>query len=668
MAAVSSQVSPPAPGKIEKYREAMKRPREKANCRKLQSLAKDLEFELHEVALIRHAEYCGSAVPWMGLSKQINNPILRPFLHQAQFRKEFTKKRYVSAYRVYDNHRDDVEVDDADFDQLALQALKGKLTKKEKADLRNELYKRSPRFLPNPKKSDFRRVARDFRSDRQFDKALFYYRKVLNDPKQSLSERWKAFRGARITYKLERWSQMKKYIKATRQWADFLRKDYKKSPQLTKLHHDANIDYVRTLWTEKGQEEARPPLLKLEKELKNRYSLQMVYWLKGRMAEERKQYKKAVEWLDQASKEKAITLADRDRVLWSLAWNQRRIGQHKESQQALDRLKKSEELTFFAKTKYLYWYAENLDSMKKTEESAEAMARLADLDAYGYYGALAYRKLKVPFPKPPKPEIDSQDILDLVDPKQRQFFTKLIEAKEFEISQAIATGIEHKNHWSTGWWVRYLHLLQKAGAFKEFFVRYHSLSPKKQLAVMEDHPYLLFPQPYKEEVFESSKLSKVSPALIYSIMKQESGFDVKARSHADAFGLLQLIPQVAKKAAQRMPSVDYQSPYDLYRPDVIIPLGADSLNHLFKKFDSNFILSVASYNASEQAVRSWITSRFQGDPVTFIEDIPYEETKGYVKLVMRNYITYNRFEEKEGPFLFPEICLGGLDEFKNRKR
>jgi len=437
---------------------------------------------------------------------------------------------------------------------------------------------------------------------------------------------------------------------------------------MTKMHHDANIDYIRTLWTEKGQKEAYPVLLKLEKEVKGRYSMQMIYWLKGRMAEERKEYKNAVKWLLKASKEKTLSLRDRDRVLWSLAWNQRRIGQYDGSQKSLGLLKNSSELTFFSKSKYLYWQAENLLSMKKNDDADGAFTRLADFDPYGYYGALAFRKLKLPFPKPPQPDVDEDDILSFFNKQDRFFFKKLVEAEEFEISEKFTLQkVKHKNGWSADKWVSYFNLLQKAGAYRTFFIRYHSLPPKKQLAVMEDHPYLLFPQPYRKQVLSSSKVSKVSPALIYSIMKQESGFDARARSHADAFGLLQLIPQVAKKAAKRMPSVPYSEPYDLYNPNVIIPLGADSLHQLFKKFDSNFILSVASYNASEHAVRGWIKSRFQGDPVTFIEDIPYEETKGYVKLVMRNYITYNRFDSKEGPFHFPEICLQGLDEFKSRK-
>lgn len=665
MAAVSSQVSGDPTQPMLLYKQALAHPHKKESCQKFNRLAKDHSFSLHELALIHSAQYCKKPVNWMGLSKQIKRPVLRPFLHRAQFEAEFKARNFTEAYRVYDNHRDVIKINEKEFDEMATQALKAKLSPKEKKELRIELRKKSPRFIPHPKKSEYAKVARDFRNNRQFEKALLYYRKIINDKSRSYKERWRAFRGARMTYKLERWSRMKKYIKATKQWAHFLDKEFKNSKALTKMHHDANIDYVRTLWTEKGQTAAKPPLLSLEKALKGRYSMQMVYWLKGRMAEERKNYKTAVDWLEKAAEESTITLRDRDRVWWALAWNQRRIGQFKQSQKTLEKLQDSPELTYFSKSKYLYWKAENLLSMGKEKEGKKAFARLAEFDPYGYYGALALRKLDLPFPKPPQPEIKEQDLLAFLNEKDRYFFKELIEAKEYEVSEALVLNkVKYQRKWPTEKWVSYLNLLQKAGAYKAFFIRYHSLPPKKQLAIQDEHPYLLFPQPYREEVLESAKLTKVSPALIYSIMKQESGFDVRARSHADAFGLLQLIPQVAKKAAQRMPSVDYQEPYDLYRPDVIIPLGANSLNHLFKKFDSNFILSVASYNASEHAVRGWIKSRYQGDPVTFIEDIPYEETKGYVKLVMRNYITYNRFQDKEETFHFPEVCLQGLGEFK----
>lgn len=667
MAAVSSQNEGPAISSIERYRKALNNPEEKGSCESFKTLMSSQTFPLQDLAKLRHAEYCQKKTNWADLKKSNKMPILNEFILASEFQWSFDHKKYQEAWKIYSKHKKKLKIEDRDFDTMAIAALKTSLNKKEKANLRKELYQRSPRFTPNPSKKQYLKIARDYRSNREFEKALRYYRKVINDPNMPVQERWYGYKGARQTYKLERWARMKKYIKASKQWADFLRthKKYRKSKEMTRLHHDANIDYIRTLWTEKGQSQAMPVVNRLEEEIKGRYSLQMVFWLKGRMAEERQKFNEAVKYLDRAAKEKKITDRDLERVQWALAWNQRRIKDFDGSNATLEKLKKSPELTFFSKTKYLYWQSENLESKGNVKQALDSFRRLAELDLYGYYGALAFRKLGEAFPSPPKPEIDRNSLFSFFNDTDARVMKALIATEERDVAESfIKENIKTDRNWNTEKWVAYLNLLQEAGAYKYFFYRYHTLPPAKQLAILEEHPYLLFPQPYKKEVEKSAEKNQISPALIYSIMKQESGFDAKARSHADAFGLLQLIPQVAKKTAARMPSIKYEKPYDLFKPDVIIPLGANNLHYLFSKFDSSFILSVASYNASEKAVRGWVKSRFNGDPITFIEDIPYEETKGYVKLVMRNYITYNRFDSKEDKFIFPEICLQGLQGFK----
>ena len=647
------------------YRLAMENPESKSSCATFKTLSNKKEFKVKSIAKLRHVEYCEKNPNWNKLSKEINDPNLKPFFIRIQFKHLMDHKKYKQAYRLYIKNTRTIELDNRDFDKLATKALKTSLSKKEKRALRKKLYKKSPRFIPRPQKSEYLRVAKDFRKDRRFEKALSYYKKVINGKGFTYHQRWYAFQGARMTYKIERWTRMKKYIRASKQWSEFLKDKYKWSAELTRMHHDANIEYIRTLWTEKGQKQAFPVLSKLEKQLKKRYSMQMVYWLKGRMAEEKRNYKEAVKWLHLASKEKSISSDNEQKVLWSLAWNKRRIGKHKESQSSLKKLKKHRDLAFFGKTKYLYWEAENFESMGEKSKAQEAFEDLADLDIVGYYGSLALRKLGKKFPKPPKRDVTPDDYMSFFNAKDKDYLQWLIDVEESEIAENfVKRNLKTKNSWSTSKWVNYLVLLQEVGAYKSFFYRYHSLPPKKQVSILKEHSYLLFPRPFKKHVRVAAQQSQVSPSLIYSIMKQESGFDIKARSWADAFGLLQLIPQVAKKAAKRVPSVGYKKPEDLYRPNVIIPLGADTIKHLLSKFKNNFILSVASYNASEKATLGWVKSRFHGDPITFIEDIPYDETKSYVKLVMRNYIAYNRFESESEDFTFPEVCLDGLQHFK----
>ncbi|MEK7355080.1 MAG: lytic transglycosylase domain-containing protein, partial [Bdellovibrionota bacterium] len=153
----------------------------------------------------------------------------------------------------------------------------------------------------------------------------------------------------------------------------------------------------------------------------------------------------------------------------------------------------------------------------------------------------------------------------------------------------------------------------------------------------------------------------VQTELIYSIMRQESSFNPMARSHADAFGLMQLIPEAAKKAAP-MSGIELKSHEDLYGPETNIPLGTAFVRGLMNRWKGRYIPTVASYNASEKAIEGWIKSRYRGDPLEFIEDVPYDETKGYIKLVTRNFVFYKRLNSGGAPIPFPEWCLAGLGD------
>ena len=652
---------------IQSYRKASSGGVSKEDCKILYSLSLKKKFSLQKLAKIRHFSQCQDKATWEELDKEISEPYFRKAFVESWFQDLLQKKKYKFAYRLYKNNEKYISLDKKEYENLVLPALKTDLTNLEKSEIRKKLYKKSPRFKPNPKKLEYTQVARDYRDNRDFEKALKYYRLVINDPSLSDVKRWYAFKGARLTYKLERWSRMDSYIKASQQWSQFLKNRFKKSAQLTKLHHNANIEYIRTLWTERGQDSALKVLHKLQKDLKGIYSLQLVYWLKGKMAEENGDYKKAVTHLNKAASEKSLGPRDEERILWSLAWNQRRIGQYEESQSSLEKLIKSPDTTFWGLSKYQYWQAENVESLGQNQKARSLFQELADKDAYGFYGALALRKLGRPFPLPPRKQLDANQSLSLIPMDKRTVFNDLVAALELDVADnLVSLYVEPQKKWEKDEWLKYLKLLQEAGAYKHFFISYHKLKPEIQSEIARDYPQLLFPRPFAKEVLATSKKTQVSAALIYSIMKQESGFDVKARSPADAFGLLQLIPQVAKKVAEQAPDIEFSDPRDLFDPDVIIPLGAYNLRELFRRFKSNFIMSVASYNASEKAVQGWVKTRFNGDPITFIEDIPYEETKGYVKLVMRNYIVYNRLEDStnEELFFFPESCLDGLESFK----
>lgn len=152
---------------------------------------------------------------------------------------------------------------------------------------------------------------------------------------------------------------------------------------------------------------------------------------------------------------------------------------------------------------------------------------------------------------------------------------------------------------------------------------------------------LLYPRPYYEAVSKAAQRFSVEPALIWSIMRQESAFDPNATSYVGACGLMQLMPGTAQDEAQKLELGDYE----IYDTDTNILLGAAHISWLMKRF-KRLDWSVAAYNAGSGSVGRWI-----GDgEITieeWIEDIPYLETYDYLKKVLSNLYVYRLLYDGE---------------------
>ena len=133
------------------------------------------------------------------------------------------------------------------------------------------------------------------------------------------------------------------------------------------------------------------------------------------------------------------------------------------------------------------------------------------------------------------------------------------------------------------------------------------------------------------------------PALVLGITRQESGFDPSVRSHADARGMMQLLPSTAQVVARRM-GVGY-SAAQLYEPDYNMRLGSSFLGQLVDRFSGSYVMAAAGYNAGPGRPAQWVSwcgdPRAGGqDPLDFIECIPFSETRNYVMRVLENMQVY----------------------------
>ena len=149
-----------------------------------------------------------------------------------------------------------------------------------------------------------------------------------------------------------------------------------------------------------------------------------------------------------------------------------------------------------------------------------------------------------------------------------------------------------------------------------------------------------FPLAQKSRVVHSSREAGVDPAWAYAIIRAESAWMSDARSHADAYGLMQLLPGVAKKVAQRA-KLPYAKPSDLFDPALNIQLGTLFLGQMANQYSGSPWLASAAYNAGGSPVGRWLDARGTMEPDFFIETIPYKETREYVARVLAFSVIYD---------------------------
>jgi len=138
--------------------------------------------------------------------------------------------------------------------------------------------------------------------------------------------------------------------------------------------------------------------------------------------------------------------------------------------------------------------------------------------------------------------------------------------------------------------------------------------------------------------------SAVDPYLVAAIIREESQYDRQAVSRVGAIGLMQLMPGTANNVAQRLglPAVGRD---DLFDQETNIQIGVRYVEQLLEQFSGNVALTIASYNAGPLIVTSWMAQHPGRSQDEFIELIPYQETRQYVKRVLRSYREYIRLDK-----------------------
>jgi len=155
---------------------------------------------------------------------------------------------------------------------------------------------------------------------------------------------------------------------------------------------------------------------------------------------------------------------------------------------------------------------------------------------------------------------------------------------------------------------------------------------------------LRFPVIFDKAILKASKTNGVDPSWLFGIARQESAFNPHARSPVGASGLMQLMPKTATQIAQLI-NQPLISQSELLNPDRNIQLGSAYLRRMYDQNQQNPVLATASYNAGPHRISRWLPEKSMPADV-WIENIPYNETRGYATSVL-SYAAIFDYQRKQ---------------------
>lgn len=150
---------------------------------------------------------------------------------------------------------------------------------------------------------------------------------------------------------------------------------------------------------------------------------------------------------------------------------------------------------------------------------------------------------------------------------------------------------------------------------------------------------IIYKQDYSEYIYKYSEENDIDPFLTFAIIKSESNFKKDIISSSGAVGLMQLMENTATEQAYKIGET-VVAKEELYNAEKNIALGTSYFSTLMKKYNNNYLLALAAYNAGIGNVDKWIKEGIIKEDGTDMENIPYKETNNYVRKIVRDYKIY----------------------------
>jgi soluble lytic murein transglycosylase len=293
----------------------------------------------------------------------------------------------------------------------------------------------------------------------------------------------------------------------------------------------------------------------------------------------------------------------------------------------------------------LYWRARATEEGRNRATATPLYAQVVTEAPRSYYGHLALartgavrgaaRPSPVRLPADPADALIDDPGFARVDLLRR---LGLVESALEELEEVVqqATGDTVRLYGFSSAYVRDERYHMALRIFRRHFTSLASTDPVLPRAFWE----MLYPFGWRSEVTTAAQRVGLDPFLVAALVREESSYYPRALSPVGARGLMQLMPATARPMAEHR-GLAFAGGELLDDPGANIEIGTAFLAGLLREFKDER-LALAAYNAGPGRVRQWWQARQTSDIEAFVEQIPFDETRGYVKRVMFSWQEYRR--------------------------
>jgi soluble lytic murein transglycosylase len=349
------------------------------------------------------------------------------------------------------------------------------------------------------------------------------------------------------------------------------------------------------------------------------------------------------------------------RAAWKIGWNAYRQGRHAEAVEVFEAASAA-----FPRSDYrppwIYWAARSRDQLGDARIANRLYGILVADYLNSYYGRLATRTLterkvepmtmaaSVAAPAGARDEVRQAAVVPASQAPRADVISALIAYDLLDDALAEVQWAQKTAGDSPALQATQGLIYSRKGDLRRGINAVKRAYPQFIAAGGEDLPTevleVLFPMAYWDLIQKHAPPLGLDPYLIAALMAQESTFDADIRSHANAIGLMQIVPSTGRRYARRL-KIPRFSASRLTDPEVNVRIGTAHFADLVERF-GGVHHALASYNAGPSPVSRWIAEKPGVARDEFIDDIPYPETQNYVKRILGTAEDYRRLYTQGG--------------------